>query len=113
MTPARQPFMEHRWGRRIACSASVRINVTAGTNGTGRFRNVSSSGAFVETSLAIAPLARVSVAITRDGQAPTEIRAIIVRREPGGVALEWCETAEGCVCTDLGCETRCAESLES
>ncbi|MEO8018843.1 MAG: PilZ domain-containing protein [Pseudomonadota bacterium] len=105
-------LMEHRWGRRIACSADVRITASNGVSGTGRFRDVSSSGAFIETSLAIPNLARVIVAITRGDNTQKEVRAILVRRDQDGVALEWCEAAEGSVCTGLGCESRCAASLK-
>ena len=103
--------MEHRWGRRIRCSANVRIVTANGPSGPGRFRAVSSSGAFMETGLSIPNLSHIKIAIVRgESGKETELRAIVVRCESDGVALEWCETAEGSVCTDLGCETRCEAS---
>ena len=74
---------------------------------------MSSSGAFIETELPITNLSRISLTIARDNdpKKATELRAIVVRRERDGIALEWCETAEGSICTDLGCETRCEASL--
>jgi len=102
--------MEHRWGRRISCTAPVRVTLENGLIGSGRLRNASSSGAFIETTLATPMLSRVSIAITRDDRTQREIRAIVVRRDPDGIAIEWCKTEEGSICSGLGCETRCAAS---
>ena len=44
-------FMEHRWGQRKRCRARVYLSAGAGISGTGHVRDVSSSGAFIETTL--------------------------------------------------------------
>jgi hypothetical protein len=107
----RDPAMEHRWGQRIACRAAVLIRPGDGRVGEGRLRDVSASGAFVETAFPAPLLTRVSIAILRGVEAtdaPREIRASIVRRDSDGIALEWCETPGSSICTDFGCESHCA-----
>jgi hypothetical protein len=32
----------------------------------------------------------------------------VVRVEPGGIGVEWCETPAGSICAVVGCTTRCA-----
>ncbi|MEO8063540.1 MAG: PilZ domain-containing protein [Pseudomonadota bacterium] len=106
----RADAMEHRWGQRITCRATVVIRAPDGSCGAGRLRDVSSSGAFVETHFAISVLASIGVTILREGDATAqrEIRASVVRRDSDGIAVEWCETAAGSICTRLGCESQCA-----
>ncbi len=105
-----KPSLEHRWGERIACRALVRMSAGAGIAGPGRVRDVSSSGAFIETALALPVNARVVMWVTGNESATrvVEIFASVVRAERDGVAVEWCETPEGSICSVLGCATRCA-----
>ena len=113
MTSAAANFMEHRWGRRIPCSASVLIAAGAGVTGTGRLRDVSTSGAFVETTLDLPLLAQVTIAVLRVGAAAIDgpgTRANIVRRASGGFAVEWCEIQAGTICEQLGCAAACPTS---
>lgn len=102
--------MEHRWGQRIDCRARVRIEVGDGLTGVGRVRNVSSSGAFVETSLDLIESTRVTLMVLGNESATlaVEIPAIVVRLERGGVGVEWCEIPAGSICQKVGCTTRCA-----
>jgi len=103
--------MEHRWGERIPCSRYVWISLGAGTGGTGRFRNVSASGAFVETSIRAPLLSPVVLTGLRDGptgRSETEMRGSVIRAEPDGLAIEWSDSPEGSICALLGCGTRCA-----
>jgi hypothetical protein len=108
VSPRRLP-MEHRWGQRAPCGSRVRLPTGAGICGAGRLRDVSMSGAFLETALELPLFGRVTVAVVR-GDPGHEIEAIgsVVRKEPGGVGIEWCETLPGSICALLGCTPRCA-----
>jgi hypothetical protein len=108
------PYMEHRWGMRRPCRARVCISAGAGIAGTGRLRNVSMSGAFLETALPLPLSSQVEVAVLRDdgSRHVVEFTATVVRAEPGGVGLEWCETASGSICSLLGCNLQCAATRE-
>jgi hypothetical protein len=90
-----EAVMEHRWGNRIAIDVPVRLSA-AGLAGTGILRNLSASGAFVETALPLAPLTRVRVQIPR-GSVPGLGRAdawgFVVRQATPGVGIEWCDVA--------------------
>ena len=103
--------MEHRWGRRVPCRARVRLSVLGGIVGTGRLRDVSMSGAFLETALQLPLFTRVTLAVPReDPTAGREVDVIasVVRISNDGLGLEWCDTAAGSICAVLGCTTRCA-----
>jgi hypothetical protein len=100
--------MEHRWGNRIACHARVRLSCGAAQAGEGLIRNVSISGAFIETSLPLSPSAILQVTIRRtDGAAETTLPACVVRKEADGVAVEFSEALAGPLCPLLGCDSRC------
>ena len=106
---SRTPFMEHRWGQRMTCHASVWISGAWGIEGEGRVRDISSSGAFVETATAIPVHARIALAVTGNGSAriPVNLTAIVVRVESAGVGVEWCHTPSLAICTVVGCTARC------
>lgn len=87
--------MEHRWGNRVAIDLPVRIS-TAGLAGTGVLRNLSASGAFLETALPLEPLSMVRVQIPRGslrGSGSAVARGLVVRSDTTGVGIEWCEVA--------------------
>jgi hypothetical protein len=107
----REFFMEHRWGCRVPCSLCVRLSAGAKVSGAGRLRDVSMSGAFIETALDLPQFAQVELAVVRDDP-PREITmmASVVRVERDGIAVEWCEMSAGPICALLGCATRCAAS---
>src|SRR6186713_2936248 len=96
-------FMEHRWGRRRPCRARVCVTDGSGVAGTGRLSNISMSGAFLETALHLPLFSPVAVAVLHDdgAQHVVEFTATVVRTEPGGVGIEWCETAGGSICRML------------
>ena len=103
--------MEHRWGQRRPCRAHVRVTGGAGVAGTGHLRNVSMSGAYLESTLLLPLFSRLTVAVLRDdGSRHAEFTATVVRRERGGVGIEWLEASEGPVCRMLGCASGCAFS---
>jgi hypothetical protein len=105
-------FMEHRWGKRMPCQARVRICASAGISGTGCVRDISSSGAFIETTLALTECTPLTLFIRGNESAvrDVEVAAIVVRIDPDGVGVEWCETPVGSVCAMAGCVTRCAKN---
>ena len=107
-------FMEHRWGQRMRCQARVRLSAGARISGTGRVRDVSSSGAFIETVLHLPMHARVMLMV--QGSEPqihaVEIAASVARVGRDGIGVEWCDTPAGSICAVLGCTTPCAASKE-
>jgi len=101
-------FMEHRWGRRRPCKARVAVSAGSGVAGIGRLRNVSISGALMETSLPLSLFTQIAVAVLRDdGSRYAEFTATVVRRGPDGIGIEWAESASGPICAALGCARHC------
>ena len=87
----------------MACQARVRISAPGGITGAGRVRDVSSSGAFIETMTHLPMHTRVML---------TVLAAMVVRVARTGFAVEWCETPGGSICSVVGCTTPCAASKE-
>jgi hypothetical protein len=83
--------MEHRWGNREPTDVAVNF-VVYGTTGTGRVLNVSLTGAYLETSIPPRLLSVVYLQLARTAAAAERIAATVVRRDPWGVGLEWCES---------------------
>ncbi len=86
--------MEHRWGSRESTDVAVRFLVFPHQIGTGRVVNISVSGAFMETSLALRRMSLVYLEPAAwspaEGRAK-RILASVIRTTPAGVGLEWCE----------------------
>lgn len=102
--------MEHRWGQRVPCQARVRLSAGDGISGAGSVRDVSSSGAFIETEFELPVHTRVTLLVLGNESATraVEFAASVVRVNRDGIGVEWCETPAGSICTVLGCVTRCA-----
>ena len=103
-------WMEHRWGQRIDCGSQVRISAGPGITGGGRLRNVSSSGAFVETTMSLPQNSRITLVVARhggSGDREVETMASVVRKTAEGVGIEWCESEFRTVCGLLGCAAPC------
>lgn len=102
-------FMEHRWGQRMPCRAVVRISQGKYASSEGRIRDISSSGAFIETALDIPVYARIALWVLGNESAAhaVEIGATVVRADRDGIGVEWCETPATEVCGVVGCTTRC------
>lgn len=89
--------MEHRWGIRHSLDVSVRLEGLPRPLAFARLRNVSSSGAYIETRAAPALDSRVALELecrlagARDGRC--RISAYVVRRDARGIGVEWCEFA--------------------
>jgi hypothetical protein len=98
--------MEHRFGRRFRCGTSVRVAADGGSEAEGRLANVSLSGAYLQTTMELPPFAAIDICANRAGRA-IELRACVVRRDPGGVGIEWCETPARSICQIFGCTRTC------
>jgi PilZ domain len=92
--------MEHRWGERLEVALPVRIRAPFGLIGTGLVTNFSVSGAFIATTLPVAPLSQVRVTFPFGRRAARNLQlssstfaAQVVRHNAAGFAVEWCEFA--------------------
>jgi hypothetical protein len=114
MIEQRPMFMEHRWGQRIRCQARVRISTGSDFIGSGNVRDVSSSGAFIETALRLPVNATVTLVVLGNESAvrAVEIQANVVRVERDGLGVEWRDTPAGSICAVLGCTTRCVAATD-
>jgi PilZ domain len=90
--------MEHRWGERLEVALPVRIRAPYGLVGAGLVTNFSVSGAFIATTLPVAPLSQVRVtfplgryAARKMLQDSSTFAAQVVRQNAAGFAVEWCE----------------------
>jgi hypothetical protein len=84
--------MNHRWGQRITLEVPVRLEVDGRPMGRGLIRNASISGAFIETALELPAFSCLLVrlpAASDDTPTPEGLAACMVRRVPGGIAVEW------------------------
>jgi hypothetical protein len=101
-------WMEHRWGWRRPCRARVCVSTRGRMAGFGKLRDVSMSGAFLQTALSLPMFTQVTIAVLLDdGSHCEEFAATVVRREAGGVGVEWSEPVAGPICHALGCGTNC------
>jgi hypothetical protein len=86
--------MEHRWGERSAVNLPVRMLRPPGIVGWGRLRDVSLTGAFIETSLPLPPLTFLEIDISIAPGGRRRMSGCVVRRTSDGVGVEWCEPSE-------------------
>jgi hypothetical protein len=84
--------MEHRWGTRIPVNVPVRIS-SASLSGTGRLRDLSVSGAYIETALALPASAWVQVQVARGTQPVMRLSGLVIRRDGHGIGIEWLDLA--------------------
>jgi hypothetical protein len=80
--------MEHRWGERMTVDVPVKLRCGRSPVIAANLCDLSISGALVATNATLPLAARIEVEL-----AGTGVAAWVVRREPGWVALEWCELA--------------------
>ena len=101
--------LEHRWGTRSLCKAHVRLSTGTGTTGVGRVRNISTSGAFIETTARPPLNAQVNLVVLGNESAAhtVELAATVVRIDREGIGVEWCQTPACSICTVVGCIDRC------
>jgi hypothetical protein len=91
-------YMEHRWGERLPLDLPVRLEMAGALLGEGRLRNASISGAYVATDGGSQVLANVEL-VVHTAHAPAGrlvLPACVVRRDDGGLGLEW---------QDMACES--------
>jgi hypothetical protein len=87
--------MEHRWGRRESTDVTVQFLARSGTVGSGRVLNISSTGAYLQTTVSLPLNSLVYLEPTAPMPVVGDIRRIaasVVRQDARGVGLEWCET---------------------
>jgi hypothetical protein len=88
--------MEHRWGQRRRTDVTVRIFAAPSIVGMGHVLNISPTGAYMETAIALRKMSLVYLEpFNRDWQSESvgRIAATVVRSNAAGVGLEWCEFA--------------------
>lgn len=86
--------MEHRWGWRLRVDLTARVGDSAGFMSVARLRDVSVSGAFVETAAILRAFSSVDVQFrTHHGNNSRVLSAHVVRTTPDGVGVEWREFA--------------------
>jgi len=86
--------MEHRWGWRLRVDLTARVGDATGMTKIARLRDVSVSGAFLETAATIRAHTCVDVQFrTHRGTQSRALSAHVVRTTPEGVAVEWVEFA--------------------
>lgn len=108
--------MEHRWGERIQVDIRVRLSCLPYAIGTGRLRDVSVSGAFLETKLQTPLLAHVHVEIdfpSRQRSKRRSLAAHIMRRDENGIGIEWIELAPRAVIKLLEAQILVLDEQES
>jgi|KBSMisStaDraftv2_1062788.scaffolds.fasta_scaffold127341_2 hypothetical protein len=84
--------MEHRCGQRASVNLVVRLTGQADAIGTGRLRDVSSTGAFLQTDLELPLLCSVRIELIGSAQRASsycEGSGYVVRKAAGGVGIEW------------------------
>lgn len=93
--------MEHRLGTRMPISLPVKLHHPGKTPALGRMTNVSLSGAYVQTSVDLEPLACIEIGWKQLVPEPAAVEpaavpcvaAFVTRVAADGVALEWLEFA--------------------
>lgn len=88
--------MEHRWGLRYGLDMPVRLERLPNLVAFARLRNVSASGAYIETGAAPTLDSRVLLELGCRVDAGSErcrVAAHVIRRDEHGVGIEWCEFA--------------------
>lgn len=87
--------MEHRYGVRYPSAIDVLVRSHSGRLAArGRLLDVSISGAFVSTSLSIAPLTTITlevVSVVNSVRRWRPIEAQVIRRTDMGLGIEWKE----------------------
>ncbi len=88
--------MEHRWGTRMSIRLPVWLGGDPLTLVKGVLRDVSLSGAYIETGGSAPSGNPLLVEIGAAGSPGTDrsvLRAFVVRRDADGLGIEWCEFA--------------------
>ena len=86
---------EHRFGKRITLRLPLQLEYADGVRVGGVLRNVSISGALIDTAHDVPVFTNLLVKLPAAGGTATacELAACVVRRTPAGLALEWRDMA--------------------
>jgi hypothetical protein len=90
--------MEHRLGLRRQVNRPAYLWVPGGVASLGEITSVSISGAFIAAPVSLPLLARIRIRLASlPGHKKVKVLldAHVVRHDPGGFAVEWCEFAPG------------------
>jgi PilZ domain len=87
--------LEHRWGERIRVNIPVRVEVAATSAADGCMKNLSLSGALMNSDcdLRLYSLIEVSIALPPPFSRTTVIKAHVARKFNEGFGIEWHEFA--------------------
>ncbi len=89
-------MMEHRWGERAQFDIPVQLIGPSQTPASGRLKDFSASGAFVETDLEQGVMTSLTVILPRVGHGPGHSRIIpgyVARQGTGGIGMGWWKLA--------------------
>jgi PilZ domain len=101
--------MEHRWGRRCELYRMVLLRTAGGEALSARLRDISLSGAYLESTASVALMQPIDVEIRigSEWQARScAVRGCVVRLDARGVAIEWYDFAPGAICALLEHDAR-------
>jgi hypothetical protein len=89
----------HRWGQRTAVDIPVLVAAHASPAIHGRLKNLSLSGALMETDheLRLHAYIEISIKLPEMGRRAIRVMARVMRTAEGGVGVEWCEFAPSAV----------------
>jgi len=91
----------------------MHVSARGGIAGAGSLRDVSISGAFLETALPLALFTQIDVEVLLDdGSHCGKYTGTVVRVQADGVGIEWTESVAGSICKALGCAAHCPFSGE-
>jgi len=89
----------HRWGQRIAVHIPVQVAAFALPAFHGHLKNLSWSGALIETDheLTLHAYTAISVKLPEMGDSATTVAARVTRQLKDALGVEWCEFAPSTV----------------
>ena len=88
-----------RWGQRIPVDIPIQVAAHASPAIHGRLKNLSLSGALMETNheLRLHAYIEISIKLPETGRSAMRIMARATRKLKDGVGVEWCEFAPSAV----------------
>jgi PilZ domain len=87
--------LEHRWGARVQVNIPIRVEARPLPMGSGWMKDLSLSGALIESDrdLRLHTLVEVSIALPPPSSRTAVLKAHVSRKFDEGVGIEWCEFA--------------------
>ena len=95
MTAHLPPGSEHRWGERIRLDLPVEVLEEGRAEVGGHLKNISLSGALLQSGVDLRLHALIGVRIARASSTADShvVKARVSRKPSHGVGIEWCEFA--------------------